>query len=49
MRKTLLLVLTLMASPAFAHNIVGGVYAIGSLIEGEVGFSDGIMLRPVCR
>ena len=45
MRKTLLLVLTLMASPAFAHNIVGGVYAIGSLIEGEVGFSDGIMAQ----
>lgn len=43
MRKTLLILLALLASPAFAHNIVGGVYAIGSLIEGEVGFSDGIM------
>jgi len=43
MRKALLVLLALLANPAFAHNIVGGVYAIGSLIEGEVGFSDGIM------
>lgn len=26
-----------------AHNVVGGVYAIGNVIEGEVGFSNGDM------
>ncbi len=43
MDKILALVLALMATPAMAHNIVGGVYAIGNIIEGEVGFSDGEM------
>jgi len=43
MRNVLVVLLMLIASPSFAHNIVGGVYAIGSLIEGEVGFSDGEM------
>lgn len=28
---------------ALAHNVVGGVYAIGNQIEGEVGFSNGDM------
>ena len=37
------LIATLLASSSFAHNIVGGVYAVGTLIEGEVGFSDGEM------
>ena len=27
----------------FAHNVVGGVYAIGIEIEGEAGFSNGAM------
>ena len=27
----------------FAHNVVGGVYAIGVEIEGEAGFSNGAM------
>lgn len=26
-----------------AHNVIGGVYAIGNTIEGEVGFSNGDM------
>jgi len=43
MRKVMVVLLALMSAPAFAHNIVGGVYAIGSEIEGEVGFSDGEM------
>lgn len=50
MHKGLMLLITLLiplfANTAFAHNIVGGVYAIGSLIEGEVGFSDGEMGTP---
>jgi hypothetical protein len=50
MHKGLMLLITLLmplfANTAFAHNIVGGVYAIGSLIEGEVGFSDGEMAPP---
>lgn len=41
--KVILLLLALLTTPAFAHNIIGGVYAIGDLIEGEVGFSDGEM------
>lgn len=28
---------------ANAHNVLGGVYAIGSTIEGEIGFSNGDM------
>lgn len=43
MRSIIVLLLALLAAPAFAHNIIGGVYAIGDLIEGEVGFSDGEM------
>ncbi|TEW56539.1 cobalt ABC transporter permease [Psychromonas sp. RZ22] len=30
---------------AFAHNVVGGVYANGFEIEGEAGFSNGSMAR----
>jgi hypothetical protein len=29
----------------FAHNVVGGVYASGAEIEGEVGFSNGAMAK----
>lgn len=29
--------------PVYAHNVVGGVYAIGNQIEGEIGFSNGDM------
>ncbi|OMH33564.1 hypothetical protein [Motiliproteus sp. MSK22-1] len=37
----------LLSSPfVFAHNVVGGVYALGSLIEGEAGFSNGDMAKP---
>ncbi|WP_207802671.1 hypothetical protein [Motiliproteus coralliicola] len=28
---------------ALAHNVIGGVYAIGDQIEGEIGFSNGDM------
>ena len=48
MRKSVLMALILCASmsaPAFAHNVVGGVYAIGNSIEGEVGFSNGDMAK----
>lgn len=48
MRKSVLLALALSASisvPVFAHNVVGGVYAIGNTIEGEVGFSNGDMAK----
>lgn len=37
------LLLMVLASVAGAHNVVGGVYAIGSSIEGEIGFSNGDM------
>ncbi|WP_372831533.1 hypothetical protein [Pontibacterium sp.] len=30
---------------ALAHNVVGGVYAIGATIEGEAGFSNGDMAK----
>lgn len=29
----------------YAHNVVGGVYADGFTIEGEIGFSNGSMAR----
>ncbi|WP_370280223.1 hypothetical protein [Pontibacterium sp.] len=48
MRKSILMALALSASmsvPVFAHNVVGGVYAIGNTIEGEVGFSNGDMAK----
>lgn len=37
------LCLCAMANWAYAHNVVGGVYAIGETIEGEIGFSNGDM------
>ena len=43
MRKFFVLLAMLFALPASAHNVVGGVYAIGSTIEGEAGFSNGAM------
>lgn len=33
----------LCSSSALAHNVLGGVYAIGSQVEGEIGFSNGDM------
>ena len=45
-KRGLLVLVTLFSFnsiPVFAHNIVGGVYAIGDQIEGEVGFSNGDM------
>ncbi len=40
----LMIPLLLVISPfAQAHNVIGGVYAIGNTIEGEVGFSNGDM------
>ena len=32
-----------------AHKVIAGVYAIGTLIDGEVGFSNGDMARPGTR
>ncbi|WP_299177615.1 hypothetical protein [uncultured Neptuniibacter sp.] len=36
-------VFLLITQSAQAHNVIGGVYAIGSTVEGEVGFSNGDM------
>lgn len=33
----------LFSSSTLAHNVLGGVYAIGSQVEGEIGFSNGDM------
>ncbi|WP_286239431.1 hypothetical protein [Neptuniibacter halophilus] len=43
LQALLLAIFTLLSLGAAAHNVVGGVYAIGSTIEGEVGFSNGDM------
>ena len=40
------LFLSLLSLGVAAHNVVGGVYAIGDQIEGEVGFSNGDMAAP---
>ncbi|WP_339891524.1 hypothetical protein [Neptuniibacter pectenicola] len=40
------LLLSLLSLGVAAHNVVGGVYAIGDQIEGEVGFSNGDMAAP---
>lgn len=40
---TLMTLLSLSLMPVYAHNVVGGVYAIGDQIEGEIGFSNGDM------
>ncbi len=36
---------TSLSMQALAHNVLGGVYAIGSTIEGEAGFSNGDMAK----
>lgn len=36
---------TSLSMSALAHNVLGGVYAIGSTIEGEAGFSNGDMAK----
>lgn len=36
-------ILLVVASSVHAHNVLGGVYAIGAEVEGEVGFSNGDM------
>ena len=36
----------LLAVTASAHNVIGGTYVEGMLIEGEIGFSDGTMAPP---
>lgn len=38
-------VCTCLSVNLFAHNVVGGVYASGADIEGEVGFSNGVMAK----
>lgn len=44
MIRTLLLVLALLAPlPAAAHKVISSVFPSGSNIEGEVGFSNGVM------
>jgi len=46
MKKLLaLFIIILVNTPLYAHNVVGGVYATGALIEGEVGFSNGAMAQ----
>ena len=45
MRNLFVVLALLFALPASAHNVVGGVYAIGSTIEGEAGFSNGDMAQ----
>lgn len=41
--STLFFISLSFSSAAFAHNVVGGVYASGVDIEGEAGFSNGAM------
>ncbi len=41
----LTVLITLLPSLAQAHNVIGGVYAIGDVIEGEAGFSNGDMAK----
>jgi len=50
MKSALLLGLLLLLSPfisssLWAHNVVGGVYASGTEIEGEIGYSNGAMAK----
>lgn len=44
-KRALIVLLMLFCFPSIAlsHNVVGGAYAIGNVIEGEVGFSNGEM------
>ncbi|RAP42134.1 cobalt ABC transporter permease [Rhodovulum viride] len=39
----LTLALAMAPLPALAHKVIGGAYADGALIEGEIGFSNGDM------
>ena len=42
--RALALILALLAPlPALAHKVIAVVYPAGDMIEGEIGFSDGIM------
>lgn len=46
LKQSLLAFMTLLSfslMPVHGHNVVGGVYAIGNQIEGEIGFSNGDM------
>jgi len=40
-----MVLLCVLAQPVWAHNVVGGVYALGTEIEGEAGFSNGDMAK----
>lgn len=42
-RLTLILMFLCIPLPAFAHKVIAGVFASGSAIEGEIGFSNGDM------
>ena len=42
-RLTLILMLVCAPLPAVAHKVIAGVFASGSAIEGEIGFSNGDM------
>ncbi len=44
--RTLLIWLLIFSPTAWAHNVVGGVYARGADIEGEAGFSNGDSAKP---
>ena len=48
-RLALWTVLCLLSLPAYAHNVIGGVYAVGNTIEGEIGFSNGDMAKAGTR
>jgi len=45
MQSLLLMLLLFGAVNVQAHKIIGGVYTDGALIEGEVGFSSGVMAQ----
>lgn len=44
-RFGLVIIILLGSNNVFAHNVLGGVYAIGAEVEGEVGFSNGDMAK----
>ncbi|MCV6588525.1 MAG: hypothetical protein OIF57_05795 [Marinobacterium sp.] len=46
LKRGLVTCLLAFSLPAAAHNVVGGVYAIGTEIEGEAGFSNGDSAKP---
>jgi len=48
-RLVLWIALCLLSLPAYAHNVIGGVYAVGNTIEGEIGFSNGDMAKAGTR